>query len=365
MNKDLFEQQIGETLRKAESTPPAGAWELIKSQIAVPYTPPFKFPMWTVVAVSAILLGGMALSDQYQNQIVITSVVANVDAEEGNAEISAAPITAQVEEAPTDEGSLEIQIVEEANELEASEEIGVAALAESVDVSTDHSNSELTISTEVSEQSEISDKSQLPLQIQAAQPLNALVEQTQVEAEKTEANIPTPETTVESKLAIEGAKTCYTPCELSLSAKGNAAEYSWDAASFGLIEGKNLKLTINEPQTLTVYALAKYDDGSDRSLPRTIEVKAGSELFVPNSFTPNGDGVNDSYLVIGSGIESFSLTIINSKGKVIFQTSNINEAWNFEGSSNELDNEFYTAIVRAVGIDGKVISASERLTINP
>jgi hypothetical protein len=50
---------------------------------------------------------------------------------------------------------------------------------------------------------------------------------------------------------------------------------------------------------------------------------------------------------------------------VIFQTSNINEAWNFEGSSNELDNEFYTAIVRAVGIDGKVISASERLTINP
>jgi gliding motility-associated-like protein len=365
VNKDLFEQQIGETLRKTESTPPAGAWELIKSQIAVPYTPPFKFPMWTVVAVSAILLGGMALSDQDQNEIVTTSVVANVNSEEGNVEISAAPIKTLVEEAPTDEGSLEIQIVEEVNELVASEEIGVAALAESVEGLTGHSNSESTTSNEVSEQIEISEKSQLPLQIHAGHPLNALVDQMQVEAEKTESNILIPETTAELKLAIEGVKTCYTPCELTLSAKGNAAEYSWDAASFGLIEGKNLKLTINEPQNLTVYALAKYDDGSERSLPRTIEVKAGSELFIPNSFTPNGDGVNDSYLVIGSGIESFSLTIINSKGKVIFQTSNINEAWNFEGSSNELDNEFYTAIVRAVGIDGKVISASERLTINP
>lgn len=358
MSKDLFEQQLGETLRKAESTPPAGAWEMIKSQIAVPYTPPFSFPKWTVVVISAIILGGLSFSDQGTDIQKGTTVATN----------------SLVEKEPNNEPSV-TQTQHEVQEL-TSQEVASSSLFHSTaenpeEVETLETSTEVLVEEKVLkeqlmlEQTDSKTNSTLPVQVELAQPLQAQVDQ-QATIEKPELNEPSvtiQESSIESKLSVEGANTCYTPCELDLVAEGNAEEYSWDAANFGLIEGKKLTLTIEEPQTLTVYALAKYKDGSERSLPRTIVVKEGSELFVPNSFTPNGDGVNDSYLVRGSGIESFSMSIINSKGKVVFQTSNINEAWNFDGSANDLENEYYTAIVRAIGIDGKVITKNERLTI--
>jgi len=47
-------------------------------------------------------------------------------------------------------------------------------------------------------------------------------------------------------------------------------------------------------------------------------------LFIPNSFTPNGDGENDILLVRGSGIKSIKLFIYNRWGEKVFQLSVIN-----------------------------------------
>jgi hypothetical protein len=369
VSKDLFEQQIGETLRKAESTPPAGAWELIKSQIAKPYTPPFKFPTWVVVAVSAALLGGMALSDQSSDIVVSDQVVVSASVEkEQKIQPTEAYTNSGIQEFSDDKVAENNQLIVPEMTAAAATEIELAKAENGESTSSDESISEENFVSQTGRQEEIKSKANFPIHVEAAQPLEALVQQANEEMgdpEIFEESNTASSQKADPILSVEGVRTCYTPCELTLTAKGNAVDYSWDAASFGLMQGKSLNLMVNEPQSLTVYAIARYEDGSERTVPRTIEVKQGSELFVPNSFTPNGDGVNDSYLVRGSGIESFSMTIINSKGKVVFQTININEAWNFDGSANDLENEFYTAIVRAVGFDGKVITKNERLTINP
>lgn len=366
MNKDLFEQQIGETLRKAESTPPAGAWEMIKSQIPTSYAPPFTFPTWTVVAVSAILLGGMAMSDHGQEELVSANTRANEIIEEAeDNRVSEADVITIEKELTVPENDL---LVERELDNTASAQETVADTKEDEQAITAISNAETNPTNVEQKDVESTSSAQFPVQVQVDQPLTALVERTETsQGVETEFDAQTTSSTskVESKLVVKGVSSCYTPCELTLSAEGNAAAYSWDAANFGLIHGNTLTVTIDEPQTLTVYAIGEYEDGTVRSLPKTIEVMAGSELFVPNSFTPNGDGVNDVYLVGGNGIETFSMTIINSKGKVVFQTSNINETWNFTGAANELENEVYTAIIRATGIDGKVHTKNQRLTILP
>src|SRR5437660_1707575 len=55
------------------------------------------------------------------------------------------------------------------------------------------------------------------------------------------------------------------------------------------------------------------------------------KVVVPNLFTPNGDGINDTWSIIvqGYGIAIFSLqTVVYDRwGAEIFQTTNIHEAW--------------------------------------
>jgi gliding motility-associated-like protein len=59
----------------------------------------------------------------------------------------------------------------------------------------------------------------------------------------------------------------------------------------------------------------------------TIEVKRDCYLNIPNSFTPNGDNLNDYFLprqLLSSGVTGFTLNIFNRWGENIFTTNNIN-----------------------------------------
>lgn len=58
------------------------------------------------------------------------------------------------------------------------------------------------------------------------------------------------------------------------------------------------------------------------------------ELVIPNVFTPNGDGDNDSYFVEGKGITEFKMHIVNRWGNIVFETDDINEAWDGKVNGN-------------------------------
>ncbi len=50
-------------------------------------------------------------------------------------------------------------------------------------------------------------------------------------------------------------------------------------------------------------------------------------VFYPNAFTPNGDGINDLYLPVGKDVVDFKLTIYNAWGEEVFKTQNIQYGW--------------------------------------
>ena len=60
-----------------------------------------------------------------------------------------------------------------------------------------------------------------------------------------------------------------------------------------------------------------------------VEVTANFDILAPNTFTPNGDGINDVFMpegVILSGLP-FEMVIFNKYGKTIFSTQNTNNGW--------------------------------------
>jgi gliding motility-associated-like protein len=68
---------------------------------------------------------------------------------------------------------------------------------------------------------------------------------------------------------------------------------------------------------------------------------ADAQLFIPNIFTPNDDGINDYFQIIG--LEDFvenKLEILNKRGKVVFSQKNYHNTWNGDGLPNDV--YFYT-----------------------
>ena len=61
-----------------------------------------------------------------------------------------------------------------------------------------------------------------------------------------------------------------------------------------------------------------------------IYVEPYNSFFLPNAFTPNGDGKNEVFHGVGllRGANSFSLKIWNRWGELIFETNDPNEGWN-------------------------------------
>ncbi len=56
------------------------------------------------------------------------------------------------------------------------------------------------------------------------------------------------------------------------------------------------------------------------------------QLFAPNAFTPDGDGINDEFVITGYGEEKVELLIFNRWGEQIFKSTSLTDAWN--GSFN-------------------------------
>lgn len=86
-------------------------------------------------------------------------------------------------------------------------------------------------------------------------------------------------------------------------------------------------------ETTTFYATVESGDGCiERD---SVEVIVSGDLYVPNAFTPDGDGINDVFKAKGIDIVEFKIEIFNRWGELIFQSESIEEGWN--GSSGASD----------------------------
>lgn len=53
-----------------------------------------------------------------------------------------------------------------------------------------------------------------------------------------------------------------------------------------------------------------------------------AQIYVPNTFTPNGDSMNEIFIVQGRFISTFNMLIYDRWGKPIFESKDLNDGWN-------------------------------------
>ncbi|MDG2265648.1 MAG: CotH kinase family protein [Candidatus Marinimicrobia bacterium] len=77
-------------------------------------------------------------------------------------------------------------------------------------------------------------------------------------------------------------------------------------------------------------------------------------MYIPNSFTPNGDGVNDVFKPISdpSKIKKYEMQLFNEWGELIFETDQIEQGWDGISQANSSNNIFIYKIIVYSEISG-------------
>jgi gliding motility-associated-like protein len=100
----------------------------------------------------------------------------------------------------------------------------------------------------------------------------------------------------------------------------------------------------------TLYVQNGY--GCVDSAMRPVEIGPEFTFFIPNAFTPNGDGVNDYFYGQGIGIIKYELLIFDRWGNEIFKANDLNEKWDgrANGGSEIAQQDVYVWKVRLTDV---------------
>jgi len=117
------------------------------------------------------------------------------------------------------------------------------------------------------------------------------------------------------------------------------------------------------PNTTTYHVTVETEFGCKDSDSITIHVICDqSQVFMPNSFTPNGDGQNDYFYPRGKGIQTIrSFRIYNRWGEMIFEkqgmaTNAVNDGWDGTHKGQELPPDVFLYIVDAICDTGEPVT---------
>jgi len=92
---------------------------------------------------------------------------------------------------------------------------------------------------------------------------------------------------------------------------------------------------------------------------------SASGIYLPNAFTPNGDGNNDVLFVRSNSLMEVELIIYDRWGREVFQTTSLDIGWNgqWQNTGDALAPDAYGYHLRAVCFTGEEYDAKGNVSI--
>ncbi len=146
-------------------------------------------------------------------------------------------------------------------------------------------------------------------------------------------------------------------------------DYLWSPATE--LSCTNCYNTIASPKNTTTYTIKVTDaNGCINTDKITIIVVCNDKnVFIPNTFSPNNDGVNDWFYPRGTGLFKIqSMRIFNRWGEMVFQKSNLfpndqASGWNGRYNGRLLTPDVYTYIIEIVCENSEILSYKGNITL--
>jgi len=149
---------------------------------------------------------------------------------------------------------------------------------------------------------------------------------------------------------VPDATLCqFTNDEITLTAPAGFVSYEWN----GRAGDKSYTTGTLGTVILTV------TDNNGCKASQTINITSHcKDVHIPNTFTPNGDGINDKWVITGlEGDPSANVKIYNRQGELLFQSQGYTDAWGGTYNGKKLPAGVYFYVISTKGAN-QVLSGS-------
>lgn len=103
--------------------------------------------------------------------------------------------------------------------------------------------------------------------------------------------------------------------------------YEWDFGDGNTSNDENPSHTYTNPGDYEIKLYIETVNGCWDTTYARVALTEEVRLFIPNAFTPNGDGINDKFEIKGTPIADFNLYIYDRWGGIIWSTHNYEIHW--------------------------------------
>jgi gliding motility-associated-like protein len=144
---------------------------------------------------------------------------------------------------------------------------------------------------------------------------------------------------------------------------------SWNTSPLsGVLGGASnpnrLSVTISDSVTLTVALTLTDTNNCSGTTMRKFFFIVPNNYYFPNTFSPNEDGINDQFNIVGfSKVKEFEMMIFNRWGELIFKTNDPVNGWNGKSKGEDVPIGDYMYTIKLKDLNSRIIIKKGMLTL--
>ena len=149
---------------------------------------------------------------------------------------------------------------------------------------------------------------------------------------------------------------------------GDIVNLTWDFGdgSVDVVGEENPTHVYNEIGTYQVELTVEYPYGCTETYSEVIEITKGYDIVIPNAFTPNGDGVNDTIRPVSLCMEQVKMSIYDTWGSLLYVEVGEDDTligWDGSIKGRPAENGNYIIVVEATTYRGETIELNGPITL--
>jgi len=127
-----------------------------------------------------------------------------------------------------------------------------------------------------------------------------------------------------------------------------ALTWDWTFGETGKSNIQNPKYSFMDTGRFRITLIISNENLCTDTSSKTIFIEPAFSVYIPNSFSPNGDGINEIFKLSGvlQGVKGYEITIFNRWGEILFATKDVNKGWDGTYQGKPVQEGFYNYSMR-------------------